>query len=153
MNKLKLALGLYLLDDYLTRRDNYNEMVQRLQDHIDRWENKIRKIEDAKSRVERNIRVNKEKLDKAEYFLSGLESEKTINWLDKQKWASINHPSEKVRESALENIKSHNKKLASVHEQIFRLESWIEEGKNQLNSMDSSIYDIESKIRSAQSRI
>lgn len=153
MNKLKLALGLYLLDDYLTRQNNYEEMTERLRGHIDRWERNIEKIENAKLRVRNNINLNREKLEKAENFLNKLESDKTTNWLDKQKWASIHHHSEKIRRSAQETIDKHNEKLNSVVEQILKLESWIQEGENKLHSMNSSIYDLEQKISSARSRI
>lgn len=43
MNDFKYAVGVALLCDYANRRDNYNEMVERLEDHIDRWENNIDK--------------------------------------------------------------------------------------------------------------
>lgn len=149
----RLAIAAILAVDYINRRDNYDEMVERLEEHISRWERNIEKIENSKDKIRENINNNRASLAKAGKFLINLESEKSIEWYEKQKWASEHHRSEKVRESALNNITEHDEKLRSVKKRIDRLNSWIEEGKERVESMNSSIEDLESKISSANSKI
>lgn len=153
MNKYQFAIGAALLLDYANRRDNYNEMVERLEGHIERWENNISKIKDAQIRVNENIDNNKEKLQKAENFYDKLHSTTTQKWLEKQEWAAYNHKSDNVQESARENIKQHCEKVESVESQISRLKSWINEGYEKLDSMNNSINDLEDKIYSANNKI
>lgn len=153
MNRLGLALVLLDYTNRRNRRNNYDEMVERLESHIYRWKGNIEKIRSAKERVEKNVENNEERLSKAKRFFHNLNSEKSVNWYEKQKRVSENHKFEKVRASALKNITGHEEKLESVEKQIYRLKSWIEDGEERIESMKDAILDIEGKISSANSRI
>lgn len=142
---LRDVLFIAALADYSNRRHNREEHIRRLQDNVDRWNESLKKMEDAAYRAQQNIIKNQERLSKSSLFLTRLRSPETQDWLSRQQKNSMSTKYE-VRETALKKIRDHEAKEQDVEDQIRKIEQWIYESR-------SKIRDIESKIDSTRSKI
>lgn len=145
-------LGIALVADHINRQSNYEEMVDRLKGHIDRWKKSIQRLESAQDKIKRNISCNKERILKANSFLNRISDMNTQDWLQRQE-VIASKPEHPRRFEAAEKIRKHNENINGTKERIRRYEQWIDEGNRSFQDISEKISDIERKIRSAQSKI
>jgi prefoldin subunit 5 len=146
------VLGIALVADHINRQNNYEEMVDRLQDHIDRWKKSIQRLENAQDKIRKNIYDNNERLLKAKSFLIRMSEQKTQDWLQRQKSIAARLDHSRSLDAA-EKVRKHNESIENANERIHRYEQWIYEGNRNLQDIYRKISDIEQKIHSAQSKI
>ncbi|WP_338924053.1 hypothetical protein V0M98_38210 (plasmid) [Pseudomonas silesiensis] len=147
------VLAFALVLDHDRRRRNHDEFCERINGNIQRWEEQIRRNEEAQTRVDSNLTRNLERLSKSRLFLERMNSSATREWLERNERNAREHSKEEVRQAAATKVREHYTKLADAEQQYAKTQTWVEEGKTKLRELKNWEYDLHSKISSARSKL
>lgn len=138
----------------LIKQQRRDEWEERMWSNISRWENSLRKLENAEDSIHRNLHDNKERLSKAQNFLDRLLSRKSLDWYERsQVLLSGDRLSPEKRSDLQHRVDQYEEKRVSVENRIRMISCWINDGHRSLSEINSKQNSLRDKISSVRSKL